>query len=32
MNGVQEPNIDAKMINFYTYNWPGNVREVTKFD
>ncbi len=28
INGVQEPNIDIKNDNLYTYSWPGNVREL----
>ena len=26
INGVQQPKIDIKNDNLYTYNWPGNVR------
>ena len=28
INGVQEPKIDIKNDNLYTYGWPGNVREL----
>jgi len=28
INGVQEPDIDIKNDNLYTYTWPGNVREL----
>ncbi len=28
INGVQQPNIDIKNDNLYTYSWPGNVREL----
>ncbi len=28
INGVQEPKIDIKNDNLYTYHWPGNVREL----
>ena len=28
LNGVQQPNIDIKNDNLYTYSWPGNVREL----
>ena len=28
INGVQEPKIDLKNDNLYTYGWPGNVREL----
>ncbi len=28
INGVQEPDIDIKNDNLYTYNWPGNIREL----
>ena len=28
INGVQEPKIDIKNDNLYTYSWPGNVREL----
>ena len=28
INGVQQPNIDVKNDNLYTYHWPGNVREL----
>ncbi len=28
INGVQEPDIDIKNDNLYTYMWPGNVREL----
>jgi two-component system, NtrC family, nitrogen regulation response regulator NtrX len=28
INGVQQPNIDIKNNNLYTYSWPGNVREL----
>tara|TARA_B100000963_G_scaffold350603_1_gene361097 strand:- start:483 stop:1850 length:1368 start_codon:yes stop_codon:yes gene_type:complete len=28
INGVQEPEIDIKNDNLYTYSWPGNVREL----
>ena len=28
INGVQQPEIDIKNDNLYTYHWPGNVREL----
>ena len=28
INGVQQPKIDIKNDNLYTYGWPGNVREL----
>ncbi len=28
INGVQQPKIDIKNDNLYTYSWPGNVREL----
>ena len=28
INGVQQPKIDIKNDNLYTYHWPGNVREL----
>ena len=28
INGVQQPDIDIKNDNLYTYNWPGNAREL----
>ena len=28
INGVQNPDIDIKNDNLYTYHWPGNVREL----
>ena len=28
INGVQVPDIDIKNDNLYTYNWPGNIREL----
>ena len=28
INGVQEPDIDIRNDNLYTYSWPGNVREL----
>ena len=28
INGVQQPDIDVKNDNLYTYHWPGNVREL----
>jgi len=28
INGVQQPDIDIKNDNLYTYHWPGNVREL----
>ncbi len=28
INGVQQPEIDIKNDNLYTYSWPGNVREL----
>ena len=28
INGVQEADIDAKNNDLYTYNWPGNIREL----
>ena len=28
INGVQQPNIDMNNDNLYTYNWPGNEREL----
>ena len=28
INGVPQPEIDIKNDNLYTYNWPGNIREL----
>ena len=28
INGVQQPKIDINNDNLYTYNWPGNIREL----
>ncbi len=28
INGVQEPDIDINNDQLYTYNWPGNIREL----
>ena len=32
INGVQEAEIDENNDLLYSYNWPGNVREVKKFN